>query len=659
MVQNDDSYGRLLYLVRAKGAELVSKPWVYFVLVFSVLLCLLFISFVEYSSQEKPIFVNVYGPSEISTTVHDVASKDSSDFTLSYTPILNFGYTDKPVWLQISQDEFPYKTSVVELDFHQLDYVDLFVFNPETNKIVGHQVSGDRRSYSEKTYPSERILFKVERPKDKFEIYLRILTDGSNQAPLSITDIDKYLVQSDTTSALLHLFLGVALFASVLYSLYLYVYRDQAYFYYVTLNFSISLLLVFHYRLINVYTNMFSIEAQHLAILLSIMTAFYSGIKLVQVKFIQWGFYRFRRVLQVYSAGTLGIALICGLVSYQASLKMVFVYLAVVAPSIMYMLCFFIYNNKNSRYLNLGLSTALGWGVFIVAALAQILGEVGVISDVSLVNHGFLVGSLGIIFSMGLILSSSLKLEHEEKLQAEKELSVANERIYQADKLAAITTMSSGLIHEIKNPLNWSKGALVIALNENTDSSQEELLKDSLQGLERIEEIVSGLNWFAKAGPVELIPLNLKSLIDKTVSLAKSQINGVIIDNKVGEGVFLKASETHLAQVIINLLSNSIKAIAPVSKSRVGKIQINAVECTQSSTGLKQLKVSWKDNGVGMSTDQLNKLFDPFYTTSDMNQGIGLGMSVVKQIIEKHHGRIEASSDHYSWSEIHLFFNLT
>lgn len=634
--------------------------WIYSFLIITILIFFLFQLMVpEINPRENEFRVLCLQGEDPDSDVSYIHSLDADDWEPALSSQLNFGYSNRAVWLKLSSVLFTHPSSIVELGFPQLDYVDLYIIGSQNGDIIEHQRSGDRLELSDKFLPTYRVLFRVNQPIQEFDVYIRILTDGSNQAPLSIIGLDDYLVKVEPIGSVIHFFLGFVVFACLFYGRCLFYSNDAVYLYCIILSLSITCLLLFHYRVVNIYSSLFSILAQHYAILMSIVGAFYSGVRLVQNRLRVWEFDAFDASFNAIANSTLFVPFLFLILPYQQSLLCAFIYLGFSGAYVACLVASFLNQSRGSKYFKPALIISFGWAIFVVSAAGQIVSELGWLKEIQFFNHSFLFGGVAIVLLMGLILSGSIQLEYEKKIRAEKALLVANERIYQADKLAAITTMSSGLIHEIKNPLNWSKGALVIALNENTDSSQEELLKDSLQGLERIEEIVSGLNWFAKAGPVELIPLNLKSLIDKTVSLAKSQINGVIIDNKVGEGVFLKASETHLAQVIINLLSNSIKAIAPVSKSRVGKIQINAVECTQSSTGLKQLKVSWKDNGVGMSTDQLNKLFDPFYTTSDMNQGIGLGMSVVKQIIEKHHGRIEASSDHYSWSEIHLFFNLT
>ncbi len=592
--------------------------------------------------------------------IEDIRAVSVDDWRIRSSDELNFGYTDKPVWIKISSENFTDEDNIVDLNFPQLDFVDLFIVNEQTGEVSDHQLSGDRQELKVKKIRSERILFSVKRIDSSSQAYIRIQTDGSNQAPISITSLEEYLGKADFVSSLLHFFLGFSLFATILHGMSLFVYKDFAYLYYIILNVSMSLFLLFHYRIINVYTDILSIYTLHAGVVLSIMCAFYAAIKLVHINFIRWEFERFDKHLE--RAGFFALIIIVSLffVDYQLSLLVVFVYLGLIAPFIMYMLIIFVVNTKQTKFIKFGRSIAIAWFIFLIAASAQILGEVGLILDTSYVNHGFLFGCIGIVLSMGLILTSNLELEHGTKLQAEKELAQANQRLYQADKLAVISTMSSGLIHEIKNPLNWTKASVSIALSEvDKNDDLQELLSDSLGGLNQIENIVEGLNWYAKSKTLALTGgVNLKSIIDRTLNLAKSQCEGIVIVNDVSDDIEVYASDNHLAQLFINILSNSIKAIEQVQDNRQGKIQITAGYMKNDSNNKKgRVYLSWLDNGIGIEKEKVARIFDPFFTTSEVNEGIGLGMSIAKQIVDKHEGSMEILSKKNEWTRINIYLN--
>jgi len=592
--------------------------------------------------------------------IRDVLILESESWTERQANELNFGYTRKPVWIRLSSDVFSSKQNIVDLNFPQLDYVDLYIVDLVKFQVVEHLMSGDRRLFSSKSIQSEKVMFLVNRPDEVFQVYVRIQTDGSNQAPISILSLEDHLKKIDLVGGLLHFFLGFSLFTVIMSGISLFVYRDMAYLYYIILSLSISTVLLFHYRTINAYTSAFSIDVQHFAIVLAMIVSFYGGIKFVDINFRKWGYRKFDSPLKWASSFSVFIVLACIFIDYQVALIIVFTYLGLIAPFILYMLLSFSFSDQNNKYIRSGWSLSVAWLIFLFGAGVQILGEAGVIYHTNFVNHGFLFGSLGIVLSMGLILSSNLQLESEQKLQAEKELALTNQRLYQSDKLAVISTMSSGLIHEIKNPLNWTKASMTIALDEVDDKSElKELVEDSLEGLNQIENIVQGLNWYAKSKVFALTPhVNLRDIIERTLNLAKSQCDGLVILNDVSPELEVYGSENHLAQVIINIFTNSIKAIKKVKGPHVGKIQITAGEVQSSArNGKRQIFLSWLDNGVGVDKDKIDKLFDPFFTTDELQEGVGLGMSIAKQIIEKHEGKMEIISEKNEWTRINFYLN--
>ena len=106
-------------------------------------------------------------------------------------------------------------------------------------------------------------------------------------------------------------------------------------------------------------------------------------------------------------------------------------------------------------------------------------------------------------------------------------------------------------------------------------------------------------------------------------------------------------------------MSNSIKAIENLDGSREGRIQITGGYVTAGDIDNKNdVYISWLDNGIGIDSDKISKLFDPFFTTDEFEQGVGLGMSIAKQIIDKHEGRMEITSAKNQWTRINIFLNI-
>jgi signal transduction histidine kinase len=177
-----------------------------------------------------------------------------------------------------------------------------------------------------------------------------------------------------------------------------------------------------------------------------------------------------------------------------------------------------------------------------------------------------------------------------------------------------------------------------------------------MAGIDRIDSIVKGLNWFAKPTNLAVSDrLNIKDLIDNAVSLTGMHSNNITVKNEVEDNIFVRGSETHLAQVFINILSNSLKAIEQTKDLRDGLIHVTSkMNPTDSESKHRNIVIKWLDNGVGIEKEDLPKIFQPFNSLDSFREGSGLGLSIVHQIIHKHHGSIEVASQKYDWTEFSI-----
>jgi two-component system sensor histidine kinase PhcS len=99
-------------------------------------------------------------------------------------------------------------------------------------------------------------------------------------------------------------------------------------------------------------------------------------------------------------------------------------------------------------------------------------------------------------------------------------------------------------------------------------------------------------------------------------------------------------------QVLVNLLSNAVRATRPVAEARTPRVDIIA------ERDGKRLRVALRDNGVGIEPEVLPRIFDPFFTTRDVGEGMGLGLSVCHTIVANHGGRLQARSEPGQWTEV-------
>ena len=221
-------------------------------------------------------------------------------------------------------------------------------------------------------------------------------------------------------------------------------------------------------------------------------------------------------------------------------------------------------------------------------------------------------------------------------------LATVQRQLYQSDKLASLGRLTSGIAHEINNPLTGVLSYSSI-LKKRKDLAPE--VKDDLEVIiresKRCRDIVRRLLDFARQEPPKKTTVNINEVITRTVSLLSNQLNLKNISvqiNSAGDLPEIKADSNQLQQVFINLLVNATDAI----DENGGDIHVSTSRSTLN--GKDYIVVDVTDFGCGIPQENLAKIFDPFYSTKG-NKGTGLGLAVVWGIMEKHNGKIGVKSE--------------
>jgi len=219
-----------------------------------------------------------------------------------------------------------------------------------------------------------------------------------------------------------------------------------------------------------------------------------------------------------------------------------------------------------------------------------------------------------------------------------KELDKRNQQLIQTEKMASLGTLTAGVAHELNNPLNNIYTSLQILLEELEEGDleyQRSLLTETERQVERARDIIKALLEFSRERIFELKETNLSKLISKSISLIKPEIPPEVkVNVNVPEDLVVKIDANKSQQVLINLLMNAILAMN-------GK-GVLSIEADSIDENRFFIKVS--DTGIGIPKENLSKIFDPFFTTWERSTGSGLGLSVSKDIIQKHGGTIEVES---------------
>lgn len=220
------------------------------------------------------------------------------------------------------------------------------------------------------------------------------------------------------------------------------------------------------------------------------------------------------------------------------------------------------------------------------------------------------------------------------------ELENRQDQLLQAKKLASLGTLTSGVAHQLNNPLNNISTSCQI-LQEELATGEPEFLRKMLMNIEqevhRARDTVRGLLEFSRVREFCLAPTPLLQVVDRSVALISSQIPpGVEIIKEIPADLALNLDAQRMQQVFLNLIENAIQAINPP-----GQIRITA---ERQAPG-KEVVIIIQDTGVGIPQQNIGRVFDPFFTTKDVGVGTGLGLSIVYGIIQKHHGSVSVQSE--------------
>jgi two-component system NtrC family sensor kinase len=213
--------------------------------------------------------------------------------------------------------------------------------------------------------------------------------------------------------------------------------------------------------------------------------------------------------------------------------------------------------------------------------------------------------------------------------------------LMQAGKLAAIGKLAAGVAHEINNPLTVINANAQMLQMDIPDDDSAEAVELIIKAGDRAATVVQGLLDFARQAQYEFESGNVNDSIEAAMNLVSYQFANANIDVESRLTKNLpptRASWEHLQSVWLNLLINARDALQDIEDER--KIEIR----TAIDSAENNIVVLVRDNGKGMNPAELNRIFEPFYTTKEPGQGTGLGLATTHRIIEQHGGQIDVTS---------------
>jgi two-component system NtrC family sensor kinase len=266
----------------------------------------------------------------------------------------------------------------------------------------------------------------------------------------------------------------------------------------------------------------------------------------------------------------------------------------------------------------------------------------------------------------------NVQLTLERLGAAYEELKTTQSKIIQQERMASIGQLAAGVAHEINNPMAFIASNLgtldkyirrlkdfiqaqaeAIKSLKAADASEklekkrkqlkldytiddiDLLVKESLEGSERVQKIVQGLNRFSRVDDAEYKDTNINECIESSINIVWNELkHKATLHKDYGELPSTKCYPQQLNQVFVNILLNAVQSI-----KKQGEIAIN----TWSKDGSIWITVS--DTGCGISKENQSKIFEPFFTTKEVGKGTGLGLSISYEIIQRHKGEISLRSE--------------
>jgi two-component system, NtrC family, sensor kinase len=217
--------------------------------------------------------------------------------------------------------------------------------------------------------------------------------------------------------------------------------------------------------------------------------------------------------------------------------------------------------------------------------------------------------------------------------QYEREL---RDQLIQAEKLATIGLLASGIAHEINNPLFGITGLSERLEHETRPEVVKEYVRDIMEMSRRIAAIVKDLNAYAhKSSPGDLCDIDVNHTIEEAVKMARRAcvLDEVKVQMDFSPLPLIRGNPDELLQVFVNLVTNAVQAMEGEGTLKASTSTVNG-----------SIRATISDSGPGIPPDLQRKIFDPFFTTKEQGKGTGLGLHIVRDIINRLGGRVSVVS---------------
>lgn len=234
-----------------------------------------------------------------------------------------------------------------------------------------------------------------------------------------------------------------------------------------------------------------------------------------------------------------------------------------------------------------------------------------------------------------------LRQESADREQAEIQRGIAEQALRESEKLAAVGRLASSIAHEINNPLEAVTNLLYLACGSATDAQTGKYLDQAQKELARVTHTVNETLRFHRQSTNPTFA-NMAEIADSVTSLHDSRLRhiGIQIDRRFQPHHPLLCFPSEIRQVFANLVTNAIDSMKNTQEARLVLCIREAHHCKSGHPGVR---ITVADNGTGMDSTTRKRAFEAFFTTKETT-GIGLGLWVCREIVQKHNGALRVQS---------------
>ncbi|HBB96465.1 MAG TPA: hypothetical protein DC054_13845 [Blastocatellia bacterium] len=280
----------------------------------------------------------------------------------------------------------------------------------------------------------------------------------------------------------------------------------------------------------------------------------------------------------------------------------------------------------------------------------------GIVKQVEFVSNSYLAGRIRVIqcnirditerkLAEAALKESNKQLQQTlaELLGKSNEITAMTQQLWQASKLATVGELAASIAHELNNPLATISLKLeTLAAQLSNDSDKLRSVNIVADEVERMGKLVGNLLQFSRRSHQQASTVNVSEEIDKSLELVEYHLRGNkihVVRDYAKDVSTIQADRQQLRQVFLNLLTNASDAMDGGGTLTVTVAQANGV-------GIRRMvRIEFIDSGPGIEPADLEKTWDPFFTTKPEGKGTGLGLAICRRVIEEHRGSIAIESE--------------